>query len=253
MNDEKLKELLLNYSVPESRPEQIVITQKRAREALVRIIPTRPFSLWMQIKVQASYLSKWFYVVCFLIIIICLLLSVATEMNRTDSIFFGISPLFIIPCSAAVYRTFSSGMIELEAACKYSMTKLFAGKLIVLGSIVFAFVFTFGMPACLSENGFSLRPLLLSLISFTLTATVVLWFGKRNIKHGFAFGILWGAGMACLSLWDVSYELMGTVNIGLILLVLFLGIIVSALAVFRYVKEISYEGVYETWSFSLTA
>ena len=253
MNDKKLKELLSVYTVPNAKPEQIKTAIKKAQTVLVRTIPTRPFSLWTQIKVQSTYLSKWFYLSCIGIALLCFILSAATEMTRATSIFFGMSPLFILPCAAAFYRSVSNGMIELEAACKYSMTKLFVGKLIVLGAVVSALFFITGIPAGFSENGFSLRPLLLAFISFTLTATVILWFGKRNIKRGVIYGAFWSVGIFGLSLWEKSYEFMNNVSMGIIIPVFIFGIVAALLTVYRYIKEISYEGVRETWNFSLTA
>ena len=234
MNDEKLKEILSAYTIPEVPPEQIKETIKKAKSAIVRIVPTRPFSLWAQIKVQATYLSKWFYLSCVVIALLCLVLNGTTEMRRTTSIFFGLSPLFLLPCAAAVSRIISGGMMELEAACKYSMTKLFVGKLAVLGAIVSILIFIAGIPAGFSANGFSFRPLLLALISFTLTATVVLWFGKRNIKHGIVCGLLWSIGLFCLSLWDISYEFIDTVNMGIVFLFFIFGMIAVLTAAYRY-------------------
>ena len=253
MNDEKLKELLSAYTVPNAQPEQIKIAIKKAQMVIVRTIPTRPFSLWTQIKVQATYLSKWFYLSCMGIALLCLVLSAVTEMTRATSIFFGISPLFLFPCAAMFYRVVSSGMMEIEASCKYSMTKLFLGKLVVLGAVVSALIFITAMPAGFSGNGYSIRPLLLAFISFTLTTTVILWFGKRNLKLGIVCGAIWSISIFGLSIWDVSYEFIDNLSLWIVLLIFIFGLVAVLLTVYRYIKEISYEGVRETWNFSLTA
>jgi hypothetical protein len=133
------------------------------------------------------------------------------------------------------------------------MTKLLAGKLIVLGMAASVLIFVTGILVGFSQAGFTFRPLLLAFVSFTLSAAVILWFGKRNLKRGIVCGMVWSAGTACLALWETSSEFIVKMNIGIVLLVFVLGLGAAVLTVYQFIKDISYEGVCETWNYSLTA
>lgn len=259
MNDRDLKDLLATYTVVPPQTEHLEATRRRAHAALIRVtraVSTRPFSLWTQIRVQATYLSKWFYLSCVLIALLGSGLSAVTRMGTTAAIFFGMAPLFILPCAAALYQAVSSGMLELEAACKYRMAKLLAGKLVMLGTIVSVLLLTMGILGGIIDGGASglmFRPLLLSFTSFTWAAAVVLWFGKRGIRRGLACGALWEAAALLLAVWERGQIFLETVNMGLLCLTLLLAVLAGALSAIRFIRNISFEGVCEEWNFSLTA
>ena len=251
MNDEKLKELMSAYDVPDVRPEQIKTAAQKARSSLGRTVFTRNFSFWQQISVQASFLSVWFYISCAAIAFVCLFFSISAESG--SSVFFGISPLYVLPCSASVYRAVSSGMTELEASCRYSMTKMFVAKMIVLGAVVSVLIFTVSLPSSFSENGYSPRPLLFGFISFTLTSAVILWFGKRNIKRGIVCGVIWSTAIYCISATSVYRKFIDSTSIEIVFVIFLFGLAAVTLTSYKYIKEISYEGANEAWNCSLTA
>ena len=250
MNDEKLKELLKAYEVPQACPGQIQSAAEKARASLGRAFFTRPFSFWMQIKVQAVYLSKWFYISCAAIALLCLFLSRSAESG--NAVFFGMSPLFALPCSAAVYRAVSSGMSEIEASCRYRMTKLFVSRLIVLGTAVSSLIFAASIPSAFFEGGYSPRPLLLAFISFTLTSAVILWFGKRSMLRGIVCGAAWSAGIFFISVSEKYRLFITEAGTETIIAVFLFGLTAVTLTAYRYIKEISYEGVHGTWNCSST-
>jgi hypothetical protein len=262
-NDRELNELLAAYTVAPPRAEHLETTRQKAQAAhacATRGIPTRPFSLWTQIRVQATYLSKWFYLSCIFIALLGSGLSAVSQIGTTASVFFGVSPLFIVPCAAMLYQAASSGMLELEAACKYSMAKLFTGKLMILGAVVSVLLLVMGILHSLmagvvagSAIGLVLRPLLLSFISFTWAAALVLWFGKRSLWRGLACGALWEAATLFLVVGERGRVFLETVNIGLVWLAFLFTVLAGALSALRFIRNISFEGVCEEWNFSLTA
>jgi hypothetical protein len=255
MNDERLKQILSNYKVPDVQPEQIDLVCQKAGAVLKRKMPTRSFSILAQMKVQATYLTKWFYISCGLLALLCLTISVIASMESTGSIiavFFGISPLFILPCVIVFYQTIANGMLELEAASKYSMTKLFLGKLLTLGAVVSALLLITSIIGGVL-TGSTIRPVLLAFLSFTATATVVLWFGKRSMKRGLVCGAVWGVASIAISVWDKGQMFFETVNSLFIWLAFFVAIAFACLAAIRFVRNISFEGVCEGWNSLLTA
>ncbi|MDR3269931.1 MAG: hypothetical protein LBT32_00235 [Peptococcaceae bacterium] len=252
MNDERFKQLLSAYKFPDAEAEQIDLTCQKTMNALKRKVPTRPFSILTQMKVQATYLSKWFYISCGLIAFFSLLISAITNTERIAAVFFGTSPLFILPCAAVFYRTIANGMLELETASKYSMAKLFAGKLLILGAVISVLLLSAGIIGG-TLSGSIIRPPLLAFVSFTWMAAIVLWFGKRSIKRGLAFGTLWSAVSIALAFWGKCQMFLEAVDI---LFVWMAFLVVTGFVLFaaiRFIRNISFEGVCEEWNFLLTA
>jgi len=261
MSDNKLNNMLSAYAVPKATEEQIELASKKAQAAMRRKIPTRPFSLLTQIKVQATYFSKWFYAQCAMIIFAVFFISaiasagsisIGENTSKLTSLLFAFSPLFVVPCVAAVYRTISNGMLEMEAACKYSTTKLFIGKLLILGIFAVVSIVCAWLLSSVVMQSFDIRPALFSLISFTITTSVILWFGKRKIRAGIIAGALWEAAATALSLWDTSRIIINSVNIGFVWVILASAIIVVVFVAIQYIKSVSYEGECNEWNSLLT-
>lgn len=244
MEDERFKRLLSAYEVPGVGAEQIEAARRKAGAALGRKIPTRSFSILTQMKVQATYLPKWFYLSCGSLAILCPVIGALTNMESAAAVFFGASPLFILLCAAVFYRMIASGMLEVEAASKYSMTKLFTGRLLILGVIVSVLLLSAGL-TCSALFGSVVRLVLLAFFSFTATAAIVLWFGKRSMKPGFVCGTAWSAASIAFAVWRQGRMLLETVDLLFVWPALLAVIALVFLAATRFVKDISFEELRE--------
>jgi drug/metabolite transporter (DMT)-like permease len=252
MNDERLHQLLAAYKVPDAGAEQIRLMCGKAETARTRRIPTRSFSLLTQMRVQAMYISKWFYIACGSLAILYIAISAAMSMKNNAALFFGISPLFILPCAAVFYRTVTNGMLELEASSKYRMEKLFMGKLFLLGAVVSLLLSVSGIMSGLLF-GSAIRSALLAFVSFTATAAIMLWFGKRRARRGFACGMVWGVMSIAFVIWDRSRLFLETASLLFVSLIFLIAVGFVFLAAIRFAKNISFEGVREEWNSLLTA
>lgn len=249
MNNKDLKEILSTYTVESENSEQIQHLSAMIKSNMKRSIKTKPFSILQQMKVQATYLSKWFYFIHLIISLFILCLLIFNKTATSTVIFFGMSPLFIIPSIVVFYRTISDGMLELESSCKYSLSQIYAAKLLMLGIAVSVSIVLVWSLNGLLLNTFNIRPLIFGLISFSITCVAILWFGKRNILTGFIFGGIW-----CVISWSASLsnntqivlEEINTISAFLILIVI---LIVGAILINNYSKKITYEGEKKEWKF----
>ena len=241
MNDDKLKTLLSAYKVPNADNCQIEMTIQKAHEIKPVKHPTRAYSLFYQIKVQATYLSKWFYLSCGFLLALCVILSLTIRTTRFDlsDIYSCLAPLFVIPSAVVLYRTFTERMFELEASCKYSFSKIIAGKMLLLSGLTTVGLIGSWLIGSLFVRSIDVRIILLSLISFTITCTVILWFGRKNMIAGFTAGGLWAVIFSMLNLWETSAVYIDLLNNGILWFIFAMSIGTTILAAITNLKEIS--------------
>lgn len=241
MNDEKLKSLLSAYEVPDAEDYQIETTIRKAHEIKPIKQPTRAYSFFYQIKVQVTYLSKWFYLSCGFLLALHIVLGLLIRTNRFDfsDIYSCLAPFLVIPSSVVLYRTFADRMFELEASCKYSFSKIIAGKMLLLGCLTTVGLVGAWLIGSLFVRSFDVRVILLSLISFSITCTVILWFGRKNMVAGFTAGGLWVVAFSALQLWETSAVYIDWLSDGFLCIILALCIGLVILATITNLKKIS--------------
>lgn len=241
MNDKDLKEILSTYAVESENAEQIQHLSAIIKSTMKRSIKTKPFSILHQMKVQATYLSKWFYLIHFIISLFILCLLIFNKTTTSTVIFFGMSPLFIIPSIVAFYRTIYDGMLELESSCKYSLSQIYAAKLLMLGIAVSVSIVLVWSLNGLLLNTFNIRPLIFGLISFSIACVAILCFGKRNILTGFIFGGMWCVMSWSASLSNYTQIALEEINTISAFLILIGTLIIGVILINNYLKKITYE------------
>ncbi|MDL2318822.1 hypothetical protein LJC74_07115 [Eubacteriales bacterium OttesenSCG-928-A19] len=219
MHKKRLKKLLESYRVPLPEPAQLESIAEKMQAALPGRTGTQHFSLRRLMKVQASHLSKWFYLACFAATVFCFLFGYYVGPNHLASAFFAVGPLFILPCAWVLYRLFSDRMYELEASCKYNMVKILGCRMLLLGIFTLASVLVAWLVNAGIYRVWDLRHLLLALTSFLVTCAIILTFGKQSILRGMGGGALWAAAVVGLSLWKTSQRIIEALSLGAAMLI----------------------------------
>lgn len=249
MNDDQLKETLLEYKVKTASSAQIDKVCRLTKLVMNKKTKTNPFSIIEQLKIQMTYVPKSFYLVHIFMIMLCIFFGVGNEDNLFTSILFGASPIFVIPSVTVLYRSTVNGMIELESSCKYSLAKIYAVRLLMVGLLVLvSIIFTCIINGFISRS-FNVRALLFSIISFTITCTLILWFGRRKIIKGFIAGGIWGVMANMISLSSKGQVILQTINISICIIILCIVIALTLVVIRKYIKEITYEGEIKEWNF----
>ncbi|MGL5694493.1 MAG: hypothetical protein ACRCXA_10475 [Peptostreptococcaceae bacterium] len=249
MNDDQLKEILSEYKVKTASLTQIDKVSNLAKLAMKRKIKTEQFSVLDQLRIQMVYVPKWFYLVHIFIIALYILWGTGEDEKIFTFILFGSSPIFMIPSVVVFYRSIIDGMVELESSCKYSLAKIYAMRLLMVGLFVLvSIIFTCIINGLISRV-FNVRALLFSIISFTVTSILILWFGKRKIINGFIAGGIWGVIANIISLSSKGQAILQTINISVSIIILFMVMLFSIFVIKKYLKEITYEGEVKEWNF----
>lgn len=249
MNDGDLKEILSTYTIECENEEKILQLSAMVKSSMKRSIKTKPFSILQQMKVQATYMSKWFYCIHFIISLFLLLLLFSNNTTSSTVVFFGISPLFIIPSIVVFYKTISDGMLEIESSCKYSLSQIYAAKLLMLGIVVVTSIVCVWVLNGLFLNSFNIRPLIFGFTSFAITCVAILWFGKRNILTGFTFGGAWGVMSWMTSMSNNMQIVLESISTITAFLILIGTITIVVILMKNYSRKLTYEGEEKEWKF----
>lgn len=251
MNDKKIKELMAEYQVPDSTQSQLETIAKKTIAAMPTSRNTKPFSVFEQLRVQATYLSKWFYVACTILMVGCLVANFYSDLRYQSSLFFSFGPLFILPSVGAVYRLFADKMYELEASCKYNFVKILTGKLLLLSTCTAISLVILWLMAAALTGIWDVRHILFALVSFSVTCGVILCFGKRSIMRGFIGGALWAGIVFALALWNKGRIIIEAMSMGVVALILLLSLCVTAYMAYRFMKNLNI-GESTLWNYVLT-
>lgn len=251
MKDRKVNELLAAYRVPDATPAQLEVVAKRASATMTSARGTKPFSIFAQLRVQATYLSKWFYVSSAVLIACCLVVNHYAGMRYQSSLFFSFGPLFILPGASSIYRLFADNMYELEASCKYSFAKILTGKLLLLSLCATVSLAVLWLMVAASTDIWAIQHVLLALVSFSVTCCVILCFGKRSMLRGLIAGGLWAGAVIAFSLWNKGRIIMETMSIGGVVLILFGTLCMAVYMAYRFLKNLSIEEG-SLWNYALT-
>ena len=242
MNDKELEKLLSVFNVPDSDSAQIESVINKANGIMLYKTPTKTYSIFIQLKTQASYLSKWFYLCSGFLTALCVVFSFIPFANKNMAdVYVGFAPLFVIPCVMALYQTFNDKMFELEAACKYNLSKILAGKMLLLGSYVIDGLICSWLIGSVFSHSLDFQPIFFAFVSFSITCTAILWFGKKNITKGFIAGSIWAVVSTTLKLWDITVIYFEKINIGFLFLIFLLCLGLAVFSALNYLKNMNTE------------
>ncbi len=250
MRDKKIIGILRSDVVPPADKNRIAAAAFAASAALAgeKRPLSRPFSLLKHLPVQLTYLSKWFYLQCAVFALLVLMVSAAlslTESRGTEymtAVYMAAGPLFAVPCVSVLRRPTANGMFELEAACKYSPAKIFAGKMLLTGLFAMLSILLSWLTGAFLWYGYTLLPALLALTSFTVTAALILGFGGRALQKGYLAALLWEGTLLSLACGEENRVSVNGIPSGFAALLFVAFLAALAAAAIRYLKNLSLEG-----------
>lgn len=202
MTNKELRRVLEAGRLP-TEPDETMAARIRRTQAVLHALPirrrapTRAYSLLRQLETQARYVPKWFYVLNLLFLALSLALSVRPSFSDSAAALYALFPLLLLPYGLLLRRTFLSDMLELESACKYSISRTLAMRFFVLGCTTILAALLAFLPlsllrfAGIVRIGYHLPRVLAALVDFTVTAALILFCGLRHIRWGLLAGGVW--------------------------------------------------------------
>lgn len=259
MTNKELKRALMLAQIPEASPQARADCVSAVKTAAAGIKKRRA-SVWYLIKVQLSYVEKGsllsaFFIAGLTAALLSLLALLRGQADLPQSVFaaaVATVPLCAVPMLITMLRSQRAKMAELEAACKYNLQRLVAVKMLINGIAALTAIVIIWLVGGIIANDFAPNRLLLSAVSYNVTLTCVLCFGKRSAVKGFSAGAVWGllagAAMGFEKIRAVFYALNCFISLG----VLALSLIILTYSFLRYSKSISFETEAAKWSLKLT-
>lgn len=262
MNDDRIHELLGSFDVPavsEDQIEKCIAASKRAYRPKKN---TKKSSVFTLLKTQISYMTKEYHAMLSLLavlasIVLCIELPsifpiFGGRLNILSAVCIGSAPVFIAPVVTSVMLSAKSGMTELEASCKYNLQKLVFARMLITGIIAFISMAVIWLVSGIRTEDYSINRLLFSVISFNITAALILGFGKRSIVSGITAASVWAAVAIAFLMSSRTMEFIYTVNLSAVLIA-FAATLAAALSMaYNYMKNISFESEERKWNFALT-
>ena len=243
---------LKSYEIPEPDERQVSECIKHAKNIMkVNKVP-RDDSLRFFLETQMKYMrGEVVFSVCFSIGMLLLLAmtmfwELSNDLLKTSV---EMAPFLVTPIFISIKKSRFYGMMELEMACKHSLQKILAARILlneILGVLVLSL---FWLAGGVSMENFEMNRLFFSLISFSVTCICFLWFGKKSIRTGVFAGAAWTLLTMILLSWDAVIPWMIAINsVALFLITLVMGIVV-VMVTGRYIKQISFESEELKWNF----
>ncbi|MBQ8519477.1 MAG: hypothetical protein IJ455_07760 [Agathobacter sp.] len=255
-NNKSLVQLLNTYEIVHPNESQIVECIKQAKQAVQTERVRRDEKLWFLIETQLKFMRGEIALSLFFSFSAIVLLHFLRFFSKTDYLFgiiVGVAPFLVVPIMLSIVKSKQNGMLELETASKFSLAKIIAVRTIINQALAILIIFGVWLFSSVSWKSFSLNVLLFSLISFEMAAICFLWFGKSSIKSG-VFSVAGWTGLMLIFLsWEKAIFWMQAINTLALFFLTVASIGISMMAIYGYIKNISFEREEEKWSLSWIA
>ena len=193
IEEQQLRKVLHQYTVPVPRPEQKELTKLIASRALAKKPLTQGKPLSQRLREQAAYISP----ITWILQAIGLLLAFSGLTGSNESQFFTtlsiMAPLLGIIGGCELIRSYGHNMWELEMSCRYNLRSIFAVKMLILGCADFLVLAAAIYGTGLSGTKFALTAVMV-LVPFNLSNSLYLWLIIK-LRHRCTNYVLAGTGV----------------------------------------------------------
>lgn len=235
MIDKELEKELLKYEIPQPDKKKIDALIFLANNQNTCERKGEKFSLLRQLSMQITYLDKLFYIIC-LVFLIYISVLIINNIELAGA-FLRIPPLLIIPCALMLLRSRHNKMYELELSSRYGYTRLFVGKMLIVGLVSVATITLSWVCSILILSEMNILPLLLAACSYSISCLLLLWFGKKNIIHGLVICILWCGFTQFFSRYSPTKVIIDSIQIGSLIIIFTIIICLIAITCNYYLKN----------------
>lgn len=250
-NNASVVELLKTYEIVQPGEAQIATCIEQSKQAAQRKKVRRDETFWFFIETQLRFMRREIAVSFLISLVVMLILQLSRFFSKTDNfgeIMVGVAPFLVVPIMLSIAKSKRNRMLELETASKFSLAKILAVRTIINQALAIIMLSLIWLLSSVSLKDFSLNGLFFSLISFEIATICFLWFGKSSVKTG-VFSVAGWTGMMMFFLsWENAVFWMQAVNSVALFWITVMLIGIGMLAIYAYMKNISFESEETRWN-----
>ena len=251
-DDRKIEEWLSSYEIVQAKEEQITACIKKAQEVFKVQKVRRADSLWFFMETQMKFMKREILFSFCLSVGLLLALRLFQSLWNVEylsDVSVGIAPFLVVPIIRSIAKSRQEGMLELETSAKFGLRKIITVRTIFNQGLAICMIFLIWLGNSVFMEAFVLNRLLFSFISFEIAAICFLWFGTSSVTTGICSAAGWTIWTWILLGWeDIAFLLWNINSLVLGCMTMFL-CVASMLALYGYVRNLSFESEDERWNF----